>query len=84
MKPLIKRIHYILKKGEEDKEFVIKEKDYGKLVIYDIFFGDLFLFAMSVDGSVWLGNWEAVKNEPVSLDKKALSELCAFIKNIRL
>ncbi len=83
MRPLIKRIRYVLEKENGKQEFVIKEKDYGELVIYDIFFGDLFLFAMSVDGAVWLGNWDAVKSEPVNLDKRSLDKICFFIKNIR-
>lgn len=82
MKPIIRRIPYNLKRGENYQEFMIKEKDYGELMIYDIFFEDQFLFTMSIDGTVWLGNWEAVENEPVSLNKKSLHEICNFIRSI--
>lgn len=83
MEPLIKKIQYFRKTGEEKQEFIIKEKDFGENIIYDIFFGDLFLFTTSADGLTRFGNWDAAMKEPVSLDKKSVDEICIFIQHIR-
>lgn len=79
--PLLEIISCKIKKGSSFQEFKIKKKDYGELILYDIFFEDKFLFTISQDGKVLLSNWEDAKKDPVSVDENILNEINAFILN---
>lgn len=79
MTPLLKTYVYKHLRGNDSQEFLIKEKNYGEMVLFDIFYGKLFLFTISKDGVVLLSNWESARSKPVEMDEKTLNEINSFI-----
>lgn len=77
--PQLQFITYTHPKGGGLQEFRIKKKDYGEMILYDIFFEDRFLFTVSQQGEVLLSNWEDARKEPVSMDETTLRDVCQFI-----
>lgn len=77
--PQLQFITYTRPKGDALQEFRIKKKDYGELILYDIFYEDRFLFTVSQQGEVLLSNWEDARKEPVSMDETTLTDVCQFI-----
>ncbi len=75
---------YTRKTAGKIQEFIIKKKDYGELILYDILFHDFFLFTLASDGKVLLANWETAGNEQVGLNEESLKDINAFIKNTGL
>lgn len=80
MEPL-KRTVYKYEKDGEAREFIIQEKDYGEMIVFDIFFGDIFLFTVSQEGAVIFSDWEAAGKPPVNMDEDTLREMCRYISN---
>jgi hypothetical protein len=83
MTPLLKTLIYKHKGENDTQEFMIKEKDYGELVLYDIFFKETFLITISQNGEVLLSNWECAKCEPVNLNENTLKQINTFIVSQR-
>lgn len=81
MQPLIKTLTYSCKKGNRIKEFLIKKKDYGEMILYDILFKGMFLFTLNEDGKVLLSNWETAGSDQVGVDEEVLNEINKFILN---
>lgn len=77
--PHLQFFSYQRKKGNTLQEFKIKKKDYGEMVLYDIFYEDTFLFTVSQEGKVLLSNWEDARKEPVSVDENTLRDISHFI-----
>lgn len=72
-------ITYARPKGDTLQEFRIKKKDYGEMILYDIFYEDSFLFTISQNGEVLLSNWEDARKPPIAMDDATLSDVCQFI-----
>lgn len=45
------------------EEYLLKEKDYGDQVVYDIFHKDHYLLTLSPDGSILFMNFDAEESE---------------------
>jgi hypothetical protein len=58
---------------------MIKEKDYGEMILYDIFYKNIFLFTISQEGEVLLSNWQFARSEPICLDDDTLGRINSFI-----
>ncbi|HLR38438.1 MAG TPA: hypothetical protein VK084_10345 [Chitinophagaceae bacterium] len=78
MKPAIEKIPFEREKEGKNQKFIIKKKDYGTVVFFDIFFNDLFLFSLALDGTILVANWEAAKKEPLALKEESLMEMLDF------
>ncbi len=85
MKPAIEKIPFEREKEGTKQKFIIKKKDYGTVVFFDIFFDDLFLFSLAQDGTILVANWEVAEKEPLALKEESLKEMLDFAleKNIR-
>lgn len=81
MRPVIKTLTFSCERGSGIKEFLIRKKDYGEMILYDILFKDLFLFTLGQDGKVLLSNWEAARSDQIGMDEEVLSEINRFILN---
>lgn len=81
--PQVQLITYTCDKGGSSRQFRIKKKDYGEMVLYDIFHEDRFLFTVSGRGEVLLSNWEDARRPPVLMDEAVLDELCRFILSLQ-
>jgi hypothetical protein len=79
MAPLLKTFVYKHQRGNDFQEFTIKEKNYGEMILFDIFYGKIFLFTISQNGEVLLSNWESAKDKPVEMDENTLDEINSFI-----
>ena len=77
--PQVQLINYTCDKAGSSRQFTIKKKDYGEMVLYDIFHEDRFLFTVSGRGEVLLSNWEDARRPPLLMDEAMLEELCRFI-----
>jgi hypothetical protein len=64
--------------GQE--EYLIKEKDYGDLIVYDIYHKDHYLLTLSKDGSILFMNFDADDSEREIFQ---LSHLNQFIDRIK-
>ena len=62
------------------EEYRMEEKDYGDLVVYDIFRQDHYLLTMAGDGSILFMNFDADEKEKEIFQ---LSNLNVFIEKIR-
>jgi hypothetical protein len=65
-------------KGEE--EYLLKEKDHGDLIVYDIYRKDRYLLTMARDGSILFMNFDA---DPDDKELFKLSHLNRFIEKIQ-
>lgn len=83
MMPSVKKLIYKHKKENELQEFMIKEKDYGEMVLYDIFYKNTFLFTVSQEGQVLLSNWQFARSESVCLDEDIIGRISSFILSQR-
>jgi hypothetical protein len=81
MRPVIKTLTFSCERASGIKEFLIRKKDYGEMILYDILFKDLFLFTLGQDGKVLLSNWEAARSDQIGMDEDVLSEINRFILN---
>lgn len=81
--PLLEFFSYKHLRNDLLQEFSIKKKDYGELVLYDIFYENTFLFTISHDGKVLLSNWEDARKEPVRMDDRLLGEISRYIVSLR-
>ena len=79
MAPLLNSFVYKHKKEGNEIELTVKKKDYGELILFDIFFENTFLFTVSKDGKTLASNWESAQAEPVGLDKKTFKRISSFI-----
>ena len=66
--------------GDGPEEYVIKEKDYGDQVVYDIYRRDCYLLTMGADGSILFMNFDAPQEYK---EVFRLSRLNQFIEKIR-
>jgi hypothetical protein len=64
--------------GQE--EYLLKEKDFGDLVVYDIYHKDHYLLTLSKDGSILFMNFDADDSEKEIFK---LSQLYQFIDQIK-
>jgi hypothetical protein len=62
------------------EEYRMEEKDYGDLVVYDIYRQDHYLLTMAGDGSILFMNFDADEKEKEIFQ---LSNLNVFIEKIR-
>jgi hypothetical protein len=62
------------------EEYTIQEKDYGDLVVYDIFHHDQYLLTMAGDGSILFMNFDA-DDKDKELFK--LANLNSFVEKIK-
>ncbi|MBN9385024.1 MAG: hypothetical protein J0H74_29990 [Chitinophagaceae bacterium] len=69
-----------IKKGRVTEEYQIEEKDYGDLVVYDIFKKGHYLMTIALDGSILFMNFDAPDPERKIFK---LSFLDQFIEKIR-
>ncbi|HEV9035138.1 MAG TPA: hypothetical protein VGQ51_00905 [Puia sp.] len=66
--------------GDGPEDYVVQEKDYGDMVVYDIFRKDHYLLTMARDGSILFMNFDA---EPGDKEVFKLSRLNQFIEKIQ-
>ena len=66
--------------GDRPQEYLVREKDHGDLVVYDILLGDHYLLTLSKDGDVLFMNFEADEKEKEIFK---LSHLNQFIERIK-
>ena len=67
--------------GPEGGEgYLIKEKDHGDTIVYDIYRGDRYLLTMAGDGSILFLNFDA---DPKDKEIFKLSHLNHFIEKIQ-
>jgi hypothetical protein len=69
-----------IRTGEEDQEYLIKEKDHGDQIVYDIYRKDHYLMTLGRDGSILFINF-AVDPEDKELFK--LAHLNKFVEKIQ-
>ncbi len=65
---------------EGTEEYLLKEKDHGDLIVYDIFRKDHYLLTLALDGSILFMNFEADEKDKEIFK---LSHLNRFIEKIR-
>ncbi|HXB91287.1 MAG TPA: hypothetical protein VNU72_03320 [Puia sp.] len=66
--------------GDRPQEYLVREKDHGDLVVYDILLGDHYLLTLSKDGDVLFMNFDADEKEKEIFK---LSHLNQFIERIK-
>lgn len=66
--------------GDGPEEYMVQEKDYGDMVVYDIFRKDHYLLTMARDGSILFMNFDA---DPEDKEVFKLSRLNQFIDKIQ-
>jgi hypothetical protein len=67
--------------GEEGTEdYILKEKDHGDQIVYDIYRKDRYLMTLGRDGSILFINFEA---EPQDKEIFKLSNLNKFVEKIQ-
>lgn len=66
--------------GGEDQEYLLKEKDYGDQIVYDIYRKDHYLMTLGRDGSILFLNFEA---DPEDKELFKLSHLNRFVEKIQ-
>jgi len=66
--------------GDGPEEYVVREKDYGDMVVYDIYRQDHYLLTMAKDGSILFMNFDA---PPEDKEVFKLSRLNQFIEKIQ-
>ncbi len=81
MEPAIDEIIFKREKDGKMQDFLIKKKDYGTVVFFDIFFGNLFLFSLAEDGTILVANWEDAQKEPIALKGEILEEMVSYANN---
>jgi hypothetical protein len=64
--------------GQE--EYLVTEKDYGDLVVYDIYHNNHYLLTLSKDGSILFMNFDA---DDLEKDIFKLSHLNQFIDRVK-
>jgi len=69
-----------IRAGEEDQEYLLKEKDHGDQIVYDIYRKDHYLMTLGRDGSILFINF-AVDPEDKEIFK--LSHLNQFVEKIQ-
>jgi hypothetical protein len=69
-----------IKAGEEAQEYLIREKDYGDQIVYDIYRKDHYLMTLGRDGSILFINFEA---DPEDKELFKLSHLNRFVEKIQ-
>jgi len=74
---LLKTFVYTRKKGNDIQKFIIREKDYGEVIVYDVFSGDTYLFTISQEGAVLFTN--KVGEKLLYPDKGDLDKISEFI-----
>jgi hypothetical protein len=62
------------------QEYILKEKDHGDLIVYDIYRKDRYLLTMAKDGSILFMNFDA---DPDDKELFKLSHLNRFIEKIQ-
>jgi hypothetical protein len=62
------------------EEYILKEKDHGDLIVYDIYRKDRYLLTMAGDGSILFMNFDA---DPDDKQLFKLSNLNRFIEKIQ-
>ncbi len=62
------------------QEYILKEKDHGDLIVYDIYRKDRYLLTMAKDGSILFMNFDAAPDDKESFK---LSHLNRFIEKIQ-
>lgn len=75
MPPLIETLVYQYKKQGSHLELLFRKKDYGSMILYDVFFKNYFLFTISSEGKILMSNWEAARMDPVCLNEDILDEI---------
>jgi len=65
---------------EGTEEYLLKEKDHGDLVVYDIYRKDRYLLTLAADGSILFMNFDADENDKEIFK---LSHLNRFIEKIQ-
>jgi hypothetical protein len=62
------------------QEYILKEKDHGDLIVYDIYRKDKYLLTIAKDGSILFMNFDA---DPDDKELFKLSHLNRFIEKIQ-
>ena len=62
------------------QEYILKEKDHGDLIVYDIYRKDRYLLTMAKDGSILFMNFDA---DPDDKELFKLSHINRFIEKIQ-
>ena len=66
--------------GGGSEEYLLKEKDHGDMIVYDIYRKDRYLLTMARDGSILFMNFDA---DPGDREFFTLSHLNRFIEKIQ-
>lgn len=66
--------------GEGTEEYLLKEKDHGDMIVYDIYRKDHYLLTLGRDGSILFMNFEA---DPEEREIFKLSRLNQFMEKIQ-
>ena len=66
--------------GDRPQEYLVREKDHGDLVVYDILQGEHYLLTLSKEGDILFINFDANENEKEIFK---LSHLNQFIERIK-
>jgi len=69
-----------IRTDEGTEEYLLMEKDYGDLVVYDIYRKDHYLLTVASDGSILFMNFDADENDREIFK---LSQLNHFIEKIQ-
>jgi hypothetical protein len=70
----------IIEGPDGSEEYLMKEKDHGDMITYDIYRGDRYLLTMARDGSILFMNFDA---EPGDKELFKLSHLNRFIEKLQ-
>lgn len=69
-----------IRAGEEDHEYLLKEKDHGDQIVYDIYRKDHYLMTLGRDGSILFINFSV---DPEEKEIFKLSHLSQFVEKIQ-
>ena len=66
--------------GEGAEDYILKEKDHGDQIVYDIYRKDRYLMTLGRDGSILFINFEA---DPQDKEIFKISHLTKFVEKIQ-
>lgn len=68
--------------GDASEEYLLKEKDHGDLVVYDISKKDQYLMTIAKDGSILFMNFDVPEPEKEIFKLSVLNQFVEKIKSI--
>lgn len=71
-----------IQRGNASEEYLLKEKDHGDLVVYDISRKDQYLMTIAKDGSILFMNFDAPDPEKDIFKLSVLNQFVEKIKSI--